>query len=239
MLAVALVGALFTLSSPPASAGTVPPCDPGETLLRGQLRDEATGLPIQGAEINVHDDLGNGFDQVVTGANGRYQACYVDDTYHLLFTHDSYRSEWFDNSADFASSSAVVLAGGEPVGASASLVPKGRVLAGRVTNLGGVAKFASISIWRRTPSGWRAYDNIGNDLPSGKWSFRVPGVGRYRVNACVDHHWCRWAESETRLRFARNLNVTASTTYLADVDIRVPYCTTGGGAFCVPPGFLT
>ena len=237
LLVLTLVGGLFTVLTPTAEAGTTPPCDSGETLLRGTLRDASNGAAIPDAEVEVFDDLGDPFDEIVTGPNGRYQACYVDGTYHLLFSGEFHRSIWYAKSADFASSSDVVLAG-TTVTANSTRTPAGRVLSGRVTNNGGVPKFASVSIWRRTPTGWRAYDNIGNDLPSGRWWFRVPAVGRYRVNACVDSHSCRWATNATRLRFARNLNITTPDTYVTDVDIRTPYCHAAPD-FCVPPGFLT
>jgi hypothetical protein len=237
ILTLALLGGLFTFLTSSASAGTTPPCDGGESLLRGVIRDASNDAAIAGAEINVVDDAENPVDQVVTNGNGRYQACYPNGTYHLKFTAEYHRLQWYAKSANFESSSDVVLSG-ETVVANAELTPKGRVLAGRVTNNGGVPKFASVTIWRLTPSGWRSYDNIGNDLPSGRWWFRVPAVGRYRVNACVDSHWCRWATNATRLRFARNLNITTADTYLTDVDIRTPYCHAAPD-FCVPAGFLT
>ena len=55
----------------------------------------------------------------------------------------------------------------------------------------------------------------------------------------MDHHWCQWATSADRLRFARTIGVGPSTVFINDVDIRVPFCRSSRPDFCVPLGFLS
>jgi hypothetical protein len=123
--------------------------------------------------------------------------------------------------------------------ANASLTPKGLVIAGRVTNANGVAKFASVGVWRLTSRGWRPYDGIANTEGKGWYEFHAPGPGRYRIEADVDHHKSRWATSATHLSAARTFTVNATHPLIDDGHIRVPYCPGPTDAFCVPAGFLS
>ena len=126
---------------------------------------------------------------------------------------------------DGASSFEVEVSGGGPIIHNISLTPRGRVISGRVTDMAGAPRFASISIWRRMPNGgWRSIDGEGNQTPTGIWSYRVPVHGPDRVNAAVDRHWARWYDGDTRLRFARTIVVNASTTSISRLNIRVPHC---------------
>lgn len=235
-LALTLFGLGLTVTAPVAEAGG--PCSESEVEVRGRVTDAATGLPL--SEVTSVEVVGVSFkfeDGFGTDGASRYSICLLPGTYKIKFVADSYRTEWFDDQANPIDATVIDANGPGPVIANAALTPKGRVIAGRVTNMAGAARFASIGIWRLNAAGsWIGIDGIGNDMPSGKWSFRVPSFGRYRVSACVDFHWCRFATSATRLRFARTVVVNASTTFISDVNIRVPYCHASPD-FCVPPGF--
>jgi hypothetical protein len=241
LLVLAVVGGLFGGISSPASAGVSPPCDPGETEVRGRVRDAATGLPLsETTSVGVVGVAGTVYDDGIgTDAASRWATCLAAGTYTFGFSADSYRVEWYDDQPSQPSATHVEVSGAEPIIVNESLVPRGRVIAGRVTNMGGVPKFASIGIFRRNAAGnWVGIDGIGNHEATGWYSFRVPSHGRYRVNACVDSHWCQWATSENRLRHARVVVVAPGdpSTFVNDVHIRVPYCHAAPD-FCVPPGF--
>jgi hypothetical protein len=234
-LTLALLGALFTILSPPAEAGPGP-CGGSEVEVRGRVTDVTTGLPLTEVTGVEYAPQGSGTPADGDGTNpdtSRYSVCLLPDTYDFTFRADSYR-------VDAAAHREVQVTGDGPIIVNVALTPRGLVLAGRITNSAGRPVFASIGIYRQRPNGrWVSIDGEGNDPANGIWSYRVPGPGRYRVNASVDHHWSRWHRNATRLRHARVLVVNATHLYARNVDIAVPYCTTGGGAFCVPPGFLT
>lgn len=233
VLTCALVGGLGS-ASPPAGAQEGG-CGSGTVEVRGIVRDAATGLPLQEVTSVEYEPLGAGTpaDGDGTNAASRYSVCLLTDDYRFTFRADGYR-------VDDAASLEVEVSGDGPIIRDVHLIPQGRVLSGRVTNLAGASRVASISIWRRMPDGrWRSIDGEGNQMPSGIWSFRVPVLGRYRVNAAVDHHWARWYDDDTRLRFARTIIVNASTTFISGLDIWVPYCPGPTDDFCIPPGFTT
>lgn len=110
---------------------------------------------------------------------------------------------------------------------------------GRVTNTAGQPKPASIIVWRLTSAGWREVDGIGNEMPSGRWSFRVPYLGGYRVSAGVDHHWSEFWHNKPRLSQGTIVNVTSSTTFISGIDIDVTYCSASTPDFCRPYGFTS
>ncbi|HYF45109.1 MAG TPA: hypothetical protein VD926_02790, partial [Acidimicrobiales bacterium] len=173
LVAALLVGAVAALT-PAASAGVSPPCDPGETEVRGRVRDAATGLPLaETTSVGVVGVAGTIYnDGIGTNSASRWATCLAPGTYTFGFSADSYRLEWFHNQTE-ATATHVPVSGTEPIIVNESLIPKGRVIAGRVTNMGGVPKFASIGIWQRQASGrWASIDGIGNQLPSGWYSFR-------------------------------------------------------------------
>jgi hypothetical protein len=232
VLTTASLAGLIALGGAPARAGGV--CPSGEVQVKGRVTDAATGLPLdETASVGI-EPLGSGSpaDGAATNSNSRYSVCLLPDTYRFTLLADSYRT-------DAAATADVVVADPGPVVAHFALTPKGKVLSGRVTNLGGVPKFASVGIWRRNALGrWVGLDGIGNDMPSGIWSFRVPRLGRYRINAAVDSHWARWYDGDTRLRHARVVIVDEDTTFINGLDTRVPFCHPAPD-ICVPPGFLT
>ena len=234
-LALALLGGLFTFLTPAADAGTE--CPPGQVELRGRVRDAVTGLPLDettGVEVYVGNVPYDGYG---TDENSRYSECLPPGTYKIRWFADDYRVEWYEDQPNNASATEVVLTSGTVV-ANASLTPKGRVIAGRVTNLNGVPKFASVGIWRLTSAGWQPYDGIANSLGNGWYEFHAPGPGRYRIEADVDHHKSRWATSQTRLSQARTFVLGVHDTYINDGHIRVPYCPGPSADFCVPPNFF-
>lgn len=220
--------------APRAGAG------PGSCVeVRGRVRDAATGLPL--AEVTSVElaDAGGPIDGFGTDENSRYSICVVPGTYHIKFVADDYRPEWYHDQPNFASATPITVAGPDPVVVNEALVPRGRVIAGRVTNASGVPKFASVGIWRRTSTGWHSIDGIGNDEATGWYSFVVPGPGRYRVSAGVDHHKARFATSATHLSAGRIITIGVPTTFVNDVHVRVPYCPGPTDDICVPAGFLT
>jgi hypothetical protein len=248
-LALALLAGAATSLAQPAG-GQVPEggpaCEAGHVEVRGTVRDAATGLLLpETANVDIYEDDGTPRDGGGTDSNSRYVYCapIVDGDIKIRFDGDNYRPEWWDDQPNNASATVIDIAPEtvSPVIANARLTPNGRVIAGRVTNMNGVPKFASVGIWRRGADGvWRGIDGEGNDPRTGWWSYRVPSYGRYRVNACVDSHWCQWATSADRMRFARTIIVSPSdpVTYVNDVHVRVPYCHAAPD-FCVPWGFLT
>ena len=219
-------------------------CEAGQVEVRGAVRDAATGLLLpETANVDIYEADGSPRDGGGTGPDSRYIYCapIADGDIKIRFDADNYRPEWWDDQPNNASATVIDISAEtvSPVIANARLTPNGRVIAGRVTNASGVGKHASVGIWRQTSSGWVSIDGIANNAGNWWYEFRVPGPGRYRVNACVDHHWCRFATSATHLSAGRIVTLGVSATYVNDVHVRVPYCTSGGGAFCVPPGFLS
>ncbi len=237
LLALVLLAGLAVAGAPTASAGT---CGGGQVEVRGRVTDAATGLPLTQVTSVEVSDSGGPFDGFATNPDtSRYSICLDPGTWFIKFVADDYRGEWWNNQPNFTVATEVVVAAPGPIVANAALTPVGRVLSGRVTNLGGVPKFASVGIWRRNPAGtWVSIDGIGNDMPSGIWSFRVPRLGRYRISVFVDSHWARWYDDDTRLRHARVVVVDEDTEFINGLDVRVPYCHAAPD-FCVPPGFNT
>ncbi len=233
-----LLGLGVVVLAPVASAGPGP-CLPGEVEVRGRVRDLATGLPL--AEVTSVElaDAGGPIDGFGTDENSRYSFCALPGVYYIKFVADDYRPEWYHDQPNFASATPITLTGPDPVVVNEALVPRGRVIAGRVTNASGVPKFGSVEIWRQTSTGWHSIDGIGNDEATGWYSFVVPGPGRYRVSAGVDHHKARFATSATHLSAGRVITIGVPTTFVNDVHVRVPYCPGPTDHICVPPGFLT
>jgi hypothetical protein len=237
-LALALVGGLFTFLASPASAGD---CPVGEVEVRGRVTDAATGLPLDvTTSVEIQGVSSPSYmDGVGTTPNSRWTTCLPIGTYKIKFVADTYRSEWSHNRPNEAAADVITVTGPDAVVVNEGLAPKGLVVAGRVTNVPGAPKFASVGIWRLTSTGWKPYDGIGNDEASGWYEFRAPGPGRYRIMASVDHHWEQWATSASRMSRARTFTLNASTPLITNGHIQVPYCTSSSGEFCTPPGFLT
>lgn len=240
LLAAAVVG--LPAAAQGEGAEGVPTCPDGSVMLRGRIFDDATGLPVTtatGVEFSQPD--GTPIDGGSADATGRWYTCF-DQTetaaVKIRFVPDEYRPEWWRDAANVNTATVVDIpaAPHDPIVLNARVTPQGRVLAGRVTNLAGQPRFASVGIWRRTALGWRPVDGLGTIGNTGIWSFRVPTFGQYRINALVDHHWGRWYRSVPRFVDATTVTVGPSTTFVSDLDIRVPYCLTGP-AFCIPPGF--
>jgi len=240
LLLALLASAIVAIGQPAGGQSAEGACTGGHVEVRGIVRDAATGLPLpETANVDYYEPDGTPIDGGGTGPDSRHTYCapIADGDIKIRFDADNYRPEWWNDQPDLASATVIDVNAPGPIVVNAALTPDGRVIAGRVTNMAGASRFASIGIFRRNAAGnWIGIDGIGNDMPSGKWSFRVPSYGRYRVGACVDYHWCRFAASATRLRFARTIVVNASTVFINDVDIRVPYCHATPD-FCVPPGF--
>ena len=241
---LALVATLTVLGGSllvvPGPAGAGGPCPVGQVEVRGRVRDAATGQPVaETTSVGIYVG-GVSFDGEGTDpATSRWTTCLLPGDYQFDFTADSYRHEFFHDAPDVGAAATVPVALPGPVIVNESLVPKGRVLAGRVTNAAGQPRFASIGIWRLTSVGWRPIDGIANDMPSGTWSFRVPLVGRYRVMAEVDHHWSEFWNDRTRLSQATVVNVTSGTTFISGIDLDLAYCTAATPDFCRPPGFFS
>ncbi len=232
-----VLGGSLVLSGGPAGAGTS--CGTGLVEVRGRVRDAATGQPLaETTSINVHPLAGGIDDGEGTGPDSRWSTCLAPGDYQFDFTADHHRHEWFHDATTVGAATTVGVAFPGPVVVNESLTPKGRVLAGRVTNAAGQPKFASVVIWRLTSVGWRAIDGIANDLPSGAWSFRVPMTGRYRVSADVDHHISEFWNNKPRLSQATTINVTSATTFVSGINLSVAYCTTSAD-ICQPPGFFS
>jgi hypothetical protein len=229
LAATAVVGLV-----PPAGAGPAPCVE-----VKGRVRDLATGLPL--AEVTSVElaDAGGPIDGFGTDENSRYSVCVVPGVYYIKFVADDYRPEWYHDQPNFASATPIAVTGPDPIVVNEALVPRGRVIAGRVTNASGVPKFGSVGIWRQTSTGWHSIDGIGNDEATGWYSFVVPGPGRYRVSAGVDHHKARFATSATHLSAGRIITIGVATTFIDDVHVRVPYCPGPTDDICVPAGFLT
>jgi hypothetical protein len=241
-----LVASGLAALSPPASGQADPEgtCGGGTVEVRGIVRDAATGLPLpETANVDIYPaGVGDSIDGGGTDAASRYTYCAPigDGDIKIRFDADNYRPEWWNDQPNRTSATIIDVDAGGPVIANAALTPNGRVIAGRVTNMRGVPKFASVGIWQRQANGrWRSIDGEGNDERTGWYSYRVPTNGRYRVSACVDNHWCQWATSADRLRDARTVVVGPSTTFVNDVHVRVPFCRRSPPDFCVPWGFLT
>ena len=205
--------------APRAGAG------PGSCVeVRGRVRDAATGLPL--AEVTSVElaDAGGPIDGFGTDENSRYSICVVPGTYHIKFVADDYRPEWYHDQPNFASATPITVAGPDPVVVNEALVPRGRVIAGRVTNASGVPKFASVGIWRRTSTGWHSIDGIGNDEATGWYSFVVQDLILGEAKAGKQ---------------GRIITIGVPTTFVNDVHVRVPYCPGPTDDICVPAGFLT
>jgi hypothetical protein len=233
-----VVAAALVLSSAPGGAASEGGCSGGTVEVKGRVKDAATTLPLdETTSVGVFQG-GVGIDGLGTDSSSRWSTCLVPGAYAFNFTADHYRTEFYDDQPNVGSATPVVVAGPGPVVVNASLTPKGRVLAGRVTNGVGQPKVASVGIWRLTSVGWRPVDGIANQMPSGRWSFRVPMVGKYRVMAEVDHHTSEWFNDRTRLSTATIIDVTSATTFIPNIDLDLTYCTTSA-SFCRPPGFFT
>lgn len=245
LAAAALLGLPALLGPTPAGAGDGP-CATGQVEVRGVVRDAATGLLLpEVANVDIYEPDGDDIDGGGTDpATSRYTYCapIADGDIKIRFDADNYRPEWWNDQPDLASADVFDIDGGDPgpIIANVRLTPNGRVIAGRVTNMAGQPRFASVGIFRQARNGrWVSIDGEGNMMPSGWWSYRVPSYGRYKVNACVDNHWCQWATSADRRSVSRTIVVNASTTYVNNVHVRVPFCRSSPPDFCVPWGFLT
>ncbi len=231
-----LLGAL-ALTPSPASAGT---CTGGTVEVAGRVTDAVTGLRLAEVTSVEFEAVGGGAVSDGFGTllpSSRWDDCVEPGDYTLSFHADSYRPEWWEDT-DIAHADVIsITPSGDFTGLDAALTPRGRVLAGQITSVRGRALDASIGIWRLTSAGWRSIDGIGNDHATGRWSYRVPALGRYRVSAFVDHYSARWYDGDLRLRDARVLIVTASTDAITGVDIALPYCPASTGPPCVPPNF--
>lgn len=231
LLIAALAAPLLVTSGGPAAGGG--PCESGHVEARGLVSDAATGLPLGEVTSVEHEPIGPGTpaDGGSTNANSRFSVCLLPGEYQFTFRADSYR-------VDQAAGVQVTLELPGPMVITPELTPRGRVIAGRVTNMNGASRFASIGIFRQAPNGrWVGIDGEGNQMPSGWWSYRVPSYGRYKVNACVDNHWCQWAPSANRRSLSRTIVVGPSTTFINNVHIRVPFCRSSPPDFCIPWGF--
>lgn len=245
LAAAAFLGLPALVTPSPAAAGE--PCGTGQVEVKGTVRDAATGLLLpEVANVDVFTPGGTAIDGDGTNpATSRYSYCapIAGGDITIRFGADNYRREWWDDRPSLATADVIDVdgVGPGPIVANVWLTPNGRVIAGRVTNRRGVPQFASVGIFRQAPGGrWVGIDGVGNHpAPPGWWSYRVPSYGRYKVNACVDNHWCQWATSANRRSRSRAIVVTASTTYINNVHVRVPFCRTSPADFCIPWGFLT
>jgi hypothetical protein len=241
-LTLALVAALMVAGTEPSASAAA--CGTGTVMVRGRIFDAATGLPVTTASgVEFYAPDGSDIDGGSVDPDGRWYSCFdpnVNSAIKIRFVPDEYRPEWWNDKPNLGSADELAIppVGSDPVVANAWVTPQGRVLSGRVTNLAGAPRFASVGIWRLTATGWRSIDGIGNDPRTGIWSFRVPVLGRYRISAHVDSHWARWYRSATRLRFANTVTVGLGTTFISGLDIKVPYCHPAP-TFCTPAGFNT
>jgi hypothetical protein len=237
LLTLVLLGGITTTLAPSASAGG--PCSESEVQVRGLIVDASTNQPLdEVTSVELSTSEGAPVDGFGTEPNSRYSFCIEPGTYELKFVADHYRPEWWNNQFSQAAATDIVVAGPGPVVASAALTPKGRVIAGRVTNLNGRVLPAGVAVWRRNPTTgrWFSYDGIANNEGGGWYKFVAPGPGLYRIAGYADHHTSRWYDNKTRLRFAQVINLTPAGTVVTNAHIKLPFCTTAE-VICYPAGF--
>jgi hypothetical protein len=239
-LALTLFGGLFVTLAPSADAGSAA-CTGEQVRVRGRVTDAATGLPLdETTSVEYYEPDGTPIDGDGTDGTSRWAECFDPGTQiKIKFVADHYRAEWWDDAPGQGSATTITVPGPGPIVANAALTPKGRVIAGRVTNANGVPKFGSVNIWRLVGGVWKNIDGIASDAHTGWYEFVVPATGRYRVHADVDHHKSRFATSATHLSAGRVVIVGNATVFVNDVHVRVPYCPGPSASFCIPPGFTT
>ncbi len=195
--------------------------------LSGTVTDAVTGLPIEGAWVNLYDSSGNHKGSTGTNVNGYYKfEDLAPGSYRVRFDCGNYSFEWHHNAATFGTATAVTVNPGATTTVNEDLVYANGTLSGTVTDAvtGLPIEGIAVEIYDLSQN-WLGY---GHTDPNGYYEFTEFASGSYRIHIGGDaDHREEWHHDAASFGSAATVTVTSKGITTANESL-TPYGTLVG-----------
>ncbi len=195
--------------------------------LDGTVTDAVTGLPIDGAGVNLYDASGNHLGTAYANINGYYKfEDRAPGSYRVRFEGGNYSLEWYHSVATFGTASAVTVNPGATTTVNEDLAYQYGALSGTVTDA--VTGLPIKDIWVEIYD--LNYNSVSSDLSdmNGHYEFAELPVGGYKLHFGGDaDHLEEWHHDAASFGAAAGVAVTSRGTTTANESL-TPYGTLDG-----------